>query len=98
MRLLRGVYTEQSERTRNDKEIKLTVTEGNILYQLMKQAGRTRTHADLAEEIWGDDYPGAADTIKVHIRHLREKLEADPSHPKLIVTRAGIGYLLVIPE
>ncbi len=82
----------------HEKEITLTVTEADILYHLMKQAGRVVSHSTLAELVWGDDYPGAADTLKVHIRHLREKLEADPSHPQLILTRSGIGYSLVIPN
>lgn len=82
----------------HEKEIALTVTEADILYHLMKQAGRVVSHSDLAEMVWGDDYPGASDTLKVHIRHLREKLEADPSRPQLIMTRSGIGYLLAIPD
>ena len=65
---------------------------------MMKKAGQVVTHSSLAETLWGDDYPGAADTLKVHIRHLREKLEADPSHPQLILTKSGIGYSLAIPD
>jgi DNA-binding response OmpR family regulator len=80
-----------------DKEIVLTGTEADILYHLMKQAGRVLSHSKLAEHVWGDDYPGAADTIKVHIRHLREKIEIDPGHPEIILTRPGIGYLLAVP-
>jgi len=79
------------------KEIALTVTENYILGHLMKNAGRVVTHASLAEAVWGDDYPGAADSLKVHIRRLREKIEVDPSRPKLILTRTGIGYLLAKP-
>ena len=78
----------------NEKEITLTVTESLILGHLMKNAGHVVTHSRLAEAIWGDDYPGAADSLKVHIRRIREKVEADPSHPALILTRTGIGYLL----
>ena len=80
------------------KEINLTVTESHILSHLMKNAGRAVTHSSLAEAVWGDDYPGATDSLKVHIRRLREKIEADPSHPQLILTRTGVGYLLVKPE
>jgi DNA-binding response OmpR family regulator len=90
-------YEPSSRRFYNlDKEIVLTGTEADILYQLMKQAGRVLSHATLAENVWGDYYPGSADTLKVHIRHLREKLEKDASHPKLILTRPGIGYSLEI--
>jgi len=80
------------------KEINLTVTESHILSHLMKNAGRAVTHSSLAEAVWGDDYPGATDSLKVHIRRLREKIEADPGHPQLILTRTGVGYLLVKPE
>jgi two-component system KDP operon response regulator KdpE len=79
------------------KEIALTVTENHILSHLMRNAGRVVTHTSLAEAVWGDDYPGAADSLKVHIRRLREKIEADPGNPKLILTRTGVGYMLAKP-
>jgi len=80
------------------KEISLTPTEGRILHHLMKNAGQVITHSNLAETVWGEHYPEAADSLKVYIRRLREKLEADPSHPQIILTKAGIGYLLVKPD
>ena len=80
------------------KEIALTITESHILNHLMKNAGHVVTHSSLAEAVWGDDYPGVADSLKVHIRRLREKIEADPSHPQLILTKAGVGYSLAKPE
>lgn len=80
------------------KEITLTITEGLILNHLMENAGRVVTHSSLAEAVWGDDYPGAADSLKVHIRRLREKIEPDSSDPQLILTRTGIGYLLAKPK
>lgn len=80
------------------KEIVLTVTESHILGHLIKNAGRVVTHSSLAKAVWGDDYPGVVDSLKVHIRRLREKIEADPSHPQLILTRTGVGYFLAKPE
>ncbi len=80
------------------KEIALTVTESHILNHLMKNYGHVVTHSSLAEAVWGDDYPGSADSLKVHIRRLREKIETDPSHPKLILTKAGVGYFLAKQE
>jgi two-component system KDP operon response regulator KdpE len=77
-----------------EKEVGLTRTEGHILHHLMKNAGRVVTYASLSEEVWGTDYPGAADSLKVHIRRLREKVEDNPSHPRLILTKSGVGYLL----
>jgi len=76
------------------KEVSLTATESQIIYQLMKNAGHVITHAAVAEGVWGVDYPGAIDSLKVHIRRLREKLEEDPSHPQLILTKVGVGYSL----
>ncbi len=80
------------------KEIALTVTESHILSHLMKNAGHVVSHSSLAEAVWGDDYPGATDSLKVHIRRLRQKIEADPSQPKTILTRTGVGYFLAKPE
>ncbi len=82
----------------DEKEIALTITENRLLSHLMRNARHVVTHSSLAEAIWGNDYPGAADSIKVHVRRLREKIEADPSHPKLILTKTGVGYLLAKPE
>ncbi len=80
------------------KEISLTPTEGRILHHLMKHAGHAATHYGLAESVWGQSYPDAASSLKVYIRRLREKLEEDPSHPQIILTKAGIGYLLAKPD
>lgn len=82
----------------DDQEIALTTTESLILNHLMVNAGRVVTHSSLAEAVWGDDYPGSVDSLKVHIRRLREKIETDPSNPQLILTRTGIGYLLARSE
>ncbi len=79
------------------KEINLTAIEAHIIHHLMRMAGRVATYSSLAEDVWGDDYPGSVDSLRVHIRRLREKLEADPSHPQLLLTKAGIGYFLAKP-
>jgi two-component system, OmpR family, response regulator VicR len=79
------------------KEISLTPTEGRILHHLMRNAGQVVTHSSLADAVWGEDYPGAVDSLKVYIRRLREKLEIEPQQPQLIITKAGIGYLMVKP-
>jgi len=81
-----------------EKEISLTRTEGSIFHHLIKNAGRVVTHSGLAEAVWGVDYPDAADSLKVHIRRLRTKLEADPSHPQIILTKPGTGYLMAKPD
>lgn len=80
-----------------EKEISLTPTEGRILNHLMRNAGQVVTHSSLADAVWGEDYPGAVDSLKVYIRRLREKLEVQPQEPQLIMTKAGVGYLMVKP-
>ena len=78
----------------NNRQIDLTVTETLILGHLMRNAGHVVTHSSMAEVVWGDDYPCVTDSLKVHIRRLREKIEDNPSSPKLIMTKPGIGYFL----
>jgi len=81
-----------------EKEIALTVTENHILSHMMRNAGHVVTHSNLAEAVWGDDYPGATDSLKVHIRRLREKVEKDPGKPIFILTKTGVGYFLSKPD
>jgi len=80
------------------REIGLTRTEGYILHHLMKNAGQVSTYSSLAEAVWGDDYPGATESLRVYIRRLREKVEADPENPQIILTNSGIGYSLAKPD
>jgi len=84
--------------THNQKEVSLTPTEGRILHHLMRNAGQVLTHSSLADAVWGEDYPGAVDSLKVYIRRIREKLESDPQQPRVILTKAGVGYLLIKPN
>jgi two-component system KDP operon response regulator KdpE len=77
-----------------EKEINLTTIEAHIIQRLMRSTGRVVTHAALAEEVWGEDYPGSVESLRVHIRRLREKIEDDPSRPQFILTKAGTGYFL----
>ena len=80
-----------------EKEIKITAIEAHIIHHLMRAGGDVASYSSLAEEAWGEAYPWSADSLRVHIRRLREKLEADPSHPQLILSKLGIGYFLVKP-
>jgi len=79
------------------KEITLTAIEAHIIHYLIGNRGHVATYSRLAEEVWGDDYPGSVDSLRVHIRRLRQKLEADPGCPQLILTRPGIGYFMAKP-
>lgn len=80
------------------KEIKISRTEGIVLGQLMRNSGNVVNYGSLAEAMWGLDFPEASDSIKVHIRHLREKLEMNPSKPQIILTKPGIGYYMAKPS
>ena len=77
-----------------DNKIDITRVEGIILYNLMKNAGNILTYQKLCELIWGDDYSGCVESIRVHISHLRTKIEEDPNKPKIICTKVGIGYYI----
>ena len=79
------------------KEINLTAIEAHMIHYLMRNGGRVATYSRIAEEVWGDDYPGAIDSLRVHIRRLRQKLEKDPGHPQLLLTKPGIGYYISRP-
>jgi two-component system, OmpR family, response regulator VicR len=81
-----------------DKEVTLTAIEAHIIRCLLRSAGYVVAYSSLAEEVWGEDYPGSVDSLKVHIRRLRGKIEAKHSNPQIIINKAGIGYLLVKPE
>jgi two-component system, OmpR family, response regulator VicR len=77
--------------------ISVTRTEGLILGHLMRNAGNIMTHASLAEAVWGVNYPDADNSLKVHIRRLREKLEKDPAKPEFILTKPNVGYFMPKP-
>ena len=74
--------------------LSLTATERTILKKLLDNRGRIVTYDALCETVWGGDYYGCENSLNVHIRHLREKLEPQPSQPKWILTARGLGYKL----
>jgi len=78
--------------TRGGDRVHLTKTEWQLLRTLLKHAGRTMTHRQLFNAVWGDSYGDAQQYLRVHIRSLRRKLEADPVRPTLLVTEPGVGY------
>ncbi len=79
-----------------DDEIRLTAKELILIKRLYENKNKIVTNDDLCLAAWGDDYYGYASTLMVHIRHIREKLELNPSKPSHIITVKGIGYKLVI--
>jgi two-component system KDP operon response regulator KdpE len=74
------------------KRIDLTPIEFDLLYTLMRDAGRVFTHRDLLKRVWGDEYGSEVEYLRVYVGRLRRKIEADPSQPRLIVTEHGLGY------
>ena len=80
--------------TAGEREIELTPREFDLLYALALNARRVVPVDELLATVWGAEFVGEPQVVYVHIRWLREKLEADPNHPKWIVTVRGIGYKL----
>ena len=73
-------------------EVRLTPIEYNILLYLMKNQGKVLSSGQIYEEIWGNDALGYENTVAVHIRHIREKIEINPREPRYIKVVWGIGY------
>lgn len=73
-------------------EVSLTLTEFGLLHALMEHPGQVLTREKLLERVWGYDFYGDARTVDVHVRHLREKIEENPSEPLLVETVRGVGY------
>ncbi len=74
------------------REINLTAKEFDIIELLIKNPGKVYGRDALLKIVWGEDYPGDARTVDVHVRRLREKIEENPSEPKYVHTRWGVGY------
>lgn len=72
----------------------LTATERALLQKLAENRGHIVTYDAVCEAVWGADYYGYENSLNVHIRHLREKLEPNPSKPQYLLTVRGIGYKL----
>ena len=74
------------------REIGLTAKEFEVLELLMLNPDKVYSRENLLKLVWGADYPGDVRTVDVHIRRLREKIEANPSEPEYVHTKWGIGY------
>lgn len=81
----RRVYVEE-------KEMNLTSKEYDVLELLAKNTNHVYSREKLLKLVWGTDYPGDVRTVDVHIRRLREKIEVNPSEPKFVHTKWGVGY------
>src|SRR4029077_307115 len=79
-----------------DKDVKLSPKEYDLLRMLVQHAGKVLTHKFLLNQLWSD--LADAQYLRVYVRQLRQKIEADPERPHYILTETGIGYRLRAPD
>ena len=82
------------EVTLDHKQVRLTKLEFDLLAALARQPGQVFTNTQLLQEVWGDLSKTDATYVRVYMRSLRKKLEADPTRPRLLLTELGVGYRL----
>jgi two-component system, OmpR family, KDP operon response regulator KdpE len=80
--------------TRAGTEVHLTPIEFDLLRVLAQHRGRLVTHRQLLRDVWGPEYGGETHYLRVHVAHIRAKLEVDPSRPQYLITEPGVGYRL----
>jgi two-component system, OmpR family, KDP operon response regulator KdpE len=94
-RLVRGEITADSDQhkvTVRGQPVEMTPTEFNLLVFLMRNTGKVLPHQLILQNVWGQEYGGEAEYLRVYIGRLRQKIEADPANPKYLITERGIGY------
>jgi two-component system KDP operon response regulator KdpE len=77
------------------KEIRLSPKEFDLLLFFVRNAGKVLTHRTLLGKVWGGDYTEQTEYLRVFVRHLRQKIEADPAKPRYIITEPWVGYRFV---
>ena len=83
---------------RDGRQIHLTPIEWQILATLLTSAGRTLTHQQIFDAVWGREFGSPQQYLRVHITNLRRKIEADPATPQIIITEPGVGYRVEQPR
>ena len=78
-------------------EVALTPTEYSLLKYLATNAGKVLTHPMILRAVWGAEYEDTA-VLRTYVNQLRSKIEADPAHPRFVITEPRVGYRFVIPE
>jgi two-component system KDP operon response regulator KdpE len=78
------------------QEVKLTPKEYDVLRFLARHAGKVATHHQLLREVWGPAHAEDVQYLRVLMRQLRQKIEAEPSNPRILLTESGVGYRLAI--
>lgn len=82
----------------SSREVHLTPTEYDLLCELTRNAGKVLTHKDLLQRVWGPDYSEENTYLRTFIRHLRRKLEPDPTQPRFLLNELGVGYYVPLPD
>lgn len=80
----------------DDQEIHLTPIQYRLLTVLIKNAGKVLTQQQILKEVWGPSYQENAHYLRIYMSQLRQKLEADPTQPKFLLTESGVGYRLKV--
>jgi two-component system KDP operon response regulator KdpE len=80
----------------NGEETHLTPIEYKLLSHLARNVGRVVRHNDILSSVWGEGYGNEINYLRIYIKHLRRKIEPDPTHPRYILNEPGIGYRFVI--
>lgn len=89
------IDTGRHEVERNGEQVELTALEFKLLATLVAYAGMVLSRTQLLERVWGYDFYGEERVVDVHIGHIRQKLEPNPSDPQFVVTVRGVGYKFV---
>ena len=84
--------------TINGARVMLTPKEYRLLQLLAQHAGNVVTHQFLLKEVWGSPHLHDTHYLRIFVRKLRQKIEADPTQPRILLTELGVGYRLVVPE
>jgi two-component system KDP operon response regulator KdpE len=77
---------------RAGQEVHLTPTEYKLLVALVRHAGKLRTHRQLLQEVWGNNFMTQTHYLRIYMMQLRQKIEPDPTRPRLLLTEPGVGY------
>jgi len=80
---------------RQGREVHLTAIEYRLLSELIRGAGKVLTHRQLLKDVWGPSHVESSHYLRIYMAHLRQKLEADPTQPKYLITETGVGYRLI---
>lgn len=89
---------QQAELTKNGATIELTPKELMLMTYFLQHPNRVISKETLYQTVWGEDFFGSDNTVMVHIRRLREKIEHSPSTPEFLVTVKGLGYKFVVKD